>query len=398
MKILHTADWHLGQRFYDRSRIEEHRQFFDFLLEYIKTEQIDLLLVAGDVFDTANPSHEANALYHKLLFQLHSMHNCQIVIIAGNHDSPSHLSTAHEFLRECNIHVVSVLPENPTDALIEIKKEQGETLHIAAIPYLRDRDLRTATRGENIEDREESLREGIRQCYWQMAEHASSCKPLIATGHLTALGSRKSDSERAIHIGNLGSISSEDFPESFAYVALGHLHRPQAVGDRMRYSGSPIPLSFSELDVQKEMRLITVDGEELKHESVPLPCFRRLIRLQGNVDELHAQLRTLAVEDGELTPWIELTLSESSITSHQQDEYRSIAADRKAEILKIGLEKTGIPSLDMEGEHIQELQAEEVFQKRLEEYKGSIEKSQLTACFRELLMKDDELQRQRTAE
>jgi exonuclease SbcD len=393
MKILHTADWHLGQNFYERDRLEEQSQFLDFLLAQIELQAIDLLIIAGDIFDTANPPRAAEQLYYDFITRLYQLKHCEAVIIGGNHDSAPHLDAPRSVLSNLNIHVVGSIPDDPELAILRFERN-GKRLCVAAIPFLRDRDVRRAIEGESFDEMEARTKAGIVQNYRILADHCITDQQpnevLIATGHLTAVGGRLSDSERSIHIGNLGSISADQFPTEFDYVALGHLHHPQAVGDseHIRYSGSPIPLSFSESS-DKEIRLLTIeDDHRLSQQSIAVPLTRRLLRLEGSADTVLATIAELTVAEDELSPWIEVTLSEGDISPMINDQIREAAAANNTVVLKVGrklsVEQMGTLPTDSD-KAISEWEPLAVFEQRIEKYDGDIPTDTLKQCFTQVL-------------
>jgi len=394
MKILHTSDWHLGQRFYDQERHQEHALFLDFLLLTLQQQKIELLLVCGDIFDNANPSRQAERLYYDFLRRLSVLGHCQAVIVAGNHDSASHLEAPKRLLKALNIHVVGSLSEEHDDVLLQIKSqnEQDPGVWLAAVPYLRDRDLRRAVAGESFDEMEQRTKQGVIQSYAKLAtelqQRNTSGAALIATGHLTAIGSSLSDSERHIHIGSLGSISASQFPDAFDYIALGHLHRAQKVGgnETIRYSGSPLPLSFSEIKHDKTLRIIDTQADKIEQQSITLPRFRCLLSLKGSSEELQQQIAALQPKE-QLTPWLELILTDSELATNDLKQLHDSAKQQQVEILKIGLAQQHAPpaTLSESDRRIEELQPEEVFQHRLESYQGRISHETLRDCFQQLL-------------
>ncbi|GGF19022.1 exonuclease SbcCD subunit D C-terminal domain-containing protein [Hymenobacter cavernae] len=302
MRILHTADWHLGQRFIGgNERTEEHRHFLTWLVQTVREQRVEVLVVAGDVFDTGSPSNAALELYYNFLLQMQATDCRDIVIVGGNHDSPATLNAPARLLRHLRVHVVGCVPDCFEDQVIVLDDAQGKPgLVVCAIPFLRDRDVRLSVPGESAEEREIRIRQGIADHYaraaevelvWQLKEAGV---PVLATGHLYAAGGAASDSERTIHVGNLGQVSAEHFPAVFDYVALGHLHRPQRVGGRehIRYSGSPIPLSFSEIDHGKEVLLLDFVAEGVQIEALAVPGSRRLARFHGTLEEVLSKLTT----------------------------------------------------------------------------------------------------------
>jgi exonuclease SbcD len=393
MKIIHTGDWHLGQNFYERDRLEEQKCFLDYLIGQIDSHQVDLLIVAGDIFDTSNPPRAAEQLYYDFITRLHQLKHCEAIIVGGNHDSALHLDAPRSVLSNLNIHVIGSLPETPEDALMRFERD-GKSVRIAAVPFLRDRDVRRAVEGESFDEMEARTKAGIVQNYRAFADLCLADRlpneVLIATGHLTAVGGRLSESERSIHIGNLGSISADQFPKEFDYIALGHLHQPQAVGEHahIRYSGSPIPLSFSESST-KEIRLLTIaDDHSLSQQSIPIPLARRLLRLSGSADSVMLEIDQLFVDKEELAPWIEVTLTEGDVSPMINDQIREAAAGKNAVVLKVGRQLTplqmGVLSSDSD-RTINEWDPQGVFDQRIKNYAGDIPVETLKQCYTQVL-------------
>ena len=272
LTILHTSDWHLGRRLYGRMRYEEFEAFLNWLEDTISVQQVDVLIVAGDIFDTMTPSNRAQALYYKFLGKVSTLYCQHIVIVAGNHDSPTFLDAPSQVLKFLNVHVIGTACDNLDDEVLVLNDNEGEPhCIIAAVPYLRDRDVRGSVAGESADSKDANVIAGIRSHYDQVADIAKTEQhklnethqrhiPIIATGHLFAAGSKttEDDGVRELYVGNLGKISAEMFVDCFDYVALGHLHVPQRVGgcEHIRYSGSPIAMGFGEARQQKQVLLI----------------------------------------------------------------------------------------------------------------------------------------------
>ena len=297
MRVLHTADWHLGQRFIQgHERTDEHRHFLEWLVQTVKDQQVEVLVVAGDVFDTGSPSNQALELYYSFLLTMQQTSCRDIVVVGGNHDSPATLNAPARLLRHLRVHVVGCVPDCFEDQVLVLDDAAGQPgLVVCAAPFLRDRDVRLSVPGETAEEREARIKQGIADHYARLSEVEQVWQlkdlglPVLATGHLYAAGAAPSDSERTIHVGNLGQVTADHFPTVFDYVALGHLHRPQRVGGRehIRYSGSPIPLSFSEIDHPKEVLLLDfADGKLAGLQPLPVPGARRLVRFHGTLEEV----------------------------------------------------------------------------------------------------------------
>ena len=314
MRILHTSDWHLGQRLVNLERTEEHQHFLDWLLQTIKEEQVEVLLMAGDVFDTGAPSNTALRQYYNFLTKVCATCCRHIIITGGNHDSVSTLNAPKELLDCFNIKVIGGATPDPLDELIELRNEQGELqLVVCAVPFLRDRDVRLSVPGESYEEREQRIKQGIAAHYAAFVPHVQPYKeqgiPVVAMGHLFAAGGAASDSEKEIHVGNLGQIGADQFPKEFDYVALGHLHRPQQVNGthHIRYSGSPIPLSFSEVTDKKVVYVLDFEAGKLTDlRELAIPVCRKLVRFKGPLDKVKQQLAVYDNSSYTLPAWAEL--------------------------------------------------------------------------------------------
>ena len=395
MRLLHTADWHLGARLIKRDRLAEHAAFVDWLIETLRTEKIDALLLSGDVFDAANPPQEAVALYFDFLKRLADLKTVKAIITGGNHDSASHLNAPRDLLRRFDVHVFGHAGENN---LVDL----GGAV-VAAVPFLRERDLRQATAGETLATVHEQVRAAIRSHY---ATQLATCRalaqgrPIIAMGHLTVLGATTSDSERDIHIGNLGSVGADIF-DGFDYTALGHLHRPQRVAghETIRYSGSPIPLSFSEAADAKSVVLIDTQnhslapillptkaldrqengGRRIEIQTLPIPTTRQLVRVKANRASLTADLANMPAG-----AWAEVTVKLDAPEPDLDRQVREAAAGR-FEVLKVlaDLPVSETAPWQSTAPTLHDLQPRDVFRELLHE--KHIEGDELTAVFDELL-------------
>jgi len=334
-RIVHTADWHLGARLMDCERHDEHRAFLEWLLLQLVELRPDLLIVAGDIFDVAAPAQEALKLYYTFLSRVNETVQCQTLILGGNHDSPATLHAPHTVLRALNVRVVATPPADLNDAVLEF-----DHAVVCAVPYLRERDVRTAAPGQSADEVAAAIRTGITDHYRAVFTHAqakAAGRLIVGTGHLTAVGSEISPSERTIHIGNLGAVEARCF-DGFAYTALGHIHRPQSVGgdERVRYVGSPIPLSFAEVDLLKQIRVIDINGTALTQRAIPIPVFRPLLRLTTTAATLGADLAPHQGAEGDpLLPWVELTVTDCRAHPDIARQVREAAALLRLHVLKV---------------------------------------------------------------
>ena len=273
MRLLHTADWHIGQYFFGYDRKEEHKFFFEWLKKTIREYNADALLVAGDVFDSPNPSAESQKIYFRFLREVSLGNpNLQIIITAGNHDSAARLEAPGPLLEDMNIRIKGIIRKNE-DGLIDyqnlfvpLSKDNQINGWCIAVPYLRQGDYPNA----------ESYSKGVKEMYDNLYNELLKVKephvPIIIMGHLQATGSEVSENDRSERtiIGGLECISPEVFDrKDIVYTALGHLHKAQRVSGRenVRYSGSPLPMSFAEKNYKQGINLIEIEKDELKQIS-----------------------------------------------------------------------------------------------------------------------------------
>lgn len=336
MRILHTADWHLGKRLEQSDRTEEHQAFLNWLIENLQSQHIDVLIVAGDIFDTGSPSNTAFEQYYDFLRQVKNTCCREVIIIGGNHDSISTLNAPSSLLKYFNVHIMGGVPEVFSEQIIEIKNTEGQLeLVVCAVPFLRDRDIRLSIAGETLEERESRIKKGIFDHYHQFLPYISDYKlnnvPVIATGHLFAAGSSTSDSEKEIHVGNLGQIGGDQFPGAFDYVALGHIHRPQLINkmNHIRYSGSPIPLSFSETEDRKQVIVLEFTaGKLFSLQEVHIPSYRKLIRIKGDLEKVKTKLRLVEDPQTIFPAWIEVQVETETFIYDLEDQLKLLIADK----------------------------------------------------------------------
>ena len=394
MKILHTADWHLGHRLLENSQLEEQTLFLKWIENYINDEKINVLLISGDIFDSASPSNQSMKMYYNFLMKLKGTACKSVIITGGNHDSAGILNAPKELLEALSIKVVGKATENIKDEVFEIDIN-NEKVIIAAVPYLRDGDIRRAVAGESFENLTDKYKTALINHYQAAAEQCKSINtnnaPVIAMGHLFAVGGTISDSEQNIYVGTLGHIGAADFPMYFDYIALGHLHRPQVIGgnEKVRYSGSPNILSFSEVNYDKKVLVLTVEDNEITNvKDAVVPCYRNFYRITGNMTECMEQFPNLISNSYELTPWVEIMLKENH--SINTDALKKEAEKYSFEILKIALKKQqtniGIEELLKNTKSIKELLPRDVFKLKCKEMGVNLdEKPQVLDAFNEIL-------------
>ncbi|WP_413702068.1 exonuclease subunit SbcD [Psychromonas sp. KJ10-10] len=303
MKILHTSDWHLGQHFMMKSREAEHYAFLNWLIDIVEKHSIDVIVVAGDIFDTASPASYARKLYADFIVKLQTVACTNLIIVAGNHDSVAVLNESKSLLQALNVSVVAGISEDLQDHIITVADKNNNQALLCALPFLRATDVMSSESGSSASQKQMSLQQGIAQIYediYRLAceKRADMGIPIIATGHLTAVGCSVSESVRDIYIGTLTAFPAQLFP-AFDYIALGHLHRSQQVQKNpyIRYSGSPIALSFDEAKHAKQVILVDFDNnneltetkstKQVPANSIPLiseiviPAFQSLLVIKG---------------------------------------------------------------------------------------------------------------------
>jgi len=344
MKFLHTSDWHIGRSLYGRKRYDEFSAFLDWLAGFIEARGMDALLVAGDVFDTGTPSNRAQELYYGFLRRVSASCCRHVVIIAGNHDSPSFLNAPKEILKALQVHVVGAFTGNPEDEVLVLKGPSGNPeAVVCAVPYLRDRDIRIAEAGESLEDKNMRLIQGIKTHYAEIAGLAEEKRkpfgdiPVVALGHLFAAGGKtlEGDGVRELYVGSLARVGKEVFPPAFDYVALGHLHLAQTVGGdpRIRYSGSPIPMGFGEAGREKKVIRVEFQGRVPEISEHPIPCFQVLERISGDMEKILGRLFELKALGSRA--WLEIEYTGSDLVPDLQLRMEEAVAGTGMEIRRI---------------------------------------------------------------
>jgi exonuclease SbcD len=323
MKILHTADWHIGQLFHEYDRTYEHQQFLNWLVDTLQTEQIDVLLISGDVFDISNPSASSIKMFYSFLNKATRVNpDLQIIITAGNHDSASRLEAPKPLLESSNVHIIGLV-EKDAEGNIDYQKllvpihddSKNVKIWCLAIPFLRMGDYPTILNCAN------PYTEGVTALYKDAFEYASLKKQdgqtIIAMGHLHTHQAEVSDldkTERLI-MGGVECIPATAFHQDIKYVALGHIHKAQRIGgkEHIRYSGSPLPMSFSELNYKHQVIVFELDEEisELKSIEIPLSVpLQRIPQTPLPLHEVIGLLDNLPIIDNDLqtVPFLEVRI------------------------------------------------------------------------------------------
>ena len=345
MRVLHTADWHLGQHFLTgQERTTEQQAFLDWLLLTVQAQAVDTLVIAGDIFDTQSPSYTAQEQYYTFLVRMQATGCRDIVVVGGNHDSPTMLNASRQLLRQLRVHVVGGVPTDPAEQVLHLAGPDGRPgLVVCAVPFLRDRDIRLALAGESPDDRQLRIRQSIAGHYAALAELDAVRRlreqdvPVLATGHLYAAGGEaREGAERDVHIGGLGLVGAEHFPLAFDYVALGHLHRPQVVGGRqhIRYSGSPVPLSFTEADDKQQVLLLEFSGAGAPTITpLAVPVARRLQRFHGALEEVEAAILAYDNAAFALVAWADVLVRSDEAPAEVQRRVQAVLQRQKQQVV-----------------------------------------------------------------
>ena len=410
MRLLHTADWHLGQTFHQFERSYEHQRFLDWLLEILAAEEIDALLIAGDIFDNTNPSAAAQRqLYRFLAAAKQRLPRLDIVIIAGNHDSGGRLEAPVPLLEGFDITVIGHTTRDPAGAVelnrlvIPLHDSDGAiAAWCLAIPFLRPGDVpRVAIDGD-------PYLQGIKALYQQTMEWAvNRQKPgqaIIALGHCHMTGGQLSEeSERRILIGGSEALPVSLFDPAMTYVALGHLHRAQRVGgqERVRYSGSPLPMSFAEIHYPHQVIRVDLEGGLLREiKPISIPRFVELLRVPAQPappNEVLDQLAALDLADAplETQPYLEARVLFNAPESGLRTRIEAALDGKPVRFARIESNyriETGRPGADnpQSLDELERLQPDEIFKKlHLQQY-GTEPSNDLLEAFRELLLAPDE--------
>ena len=408
LRLVHTADWHLGHTLHGYDRAFEHGAFLAWLADLIEAERADALVIAGDVFDSANPPASAQRAFYAFLVEARRRRpDLETVVIAGNHDSPGRLEAPAPLLEALGVRVVGALPKTgdglDLDQLLIPLHVRGEVAAwCAAVPYLRPADLGAAGDGDD------PLVAGVARVYAEAVEAASARSgglPVLATGHCYMTGGRVSElSERRILGGNQHALPVSVFPEAVAYAALGHLHLAQAVGGRetVRYSGSPIPLALDEARYRHQVVVVELDGDGVRLAPQAAPRTVEILRVpeRGALppDELIEAVGGLELVDlpPEQWPFLDLAVRLDGPRPDLRRRLDEALDGRPARLARLMAERSGggatladaLPEAALEA-----LDPEEVFRRRWAQAHDDEPPSDLADAFLELVQSVEEADR-----
>jgi exonuclease SbcD len=419
LRLFHTADWHLGHHLHGVSRQLEHQQFLDWLLNEMHTKQADALVIAGDIFDSANPSSAAQSqLYEFLVKAKTRLPNLDVVLVGGNHDSASRLDAPSPILNALGVTVVGGLSRDDQGSidwdrlLVPLTNAAGEVkAWCGAMPFLRNADLPVVAKDginaasdteQSAEQDNDPLISGMKTLYAelfaQLQQKAGNAESLILTGHCYMVNGAVSElSERKILGGNQHALPVELFPDEIAYVALGHLHLAQKVGanEHIRYSGSPIPLSFDESDYPHQVIQVEVKaGQPVETTTIKIPRSVQLLRIPNSKDfavlpDVIGHLENLALDDlpVEQRPLLELRIRLEKPEPGLRQQIEEVIAKLPVRLLKISTAYSGseksLADLKIE-ERLEELQPLDVFQRCYQNKYDQDAPETMNALFNEL--------------
>ncbi|MFU0886577.1 exonuclease subunit SbcD [Kluyvera sichuanensis] len=370
MRIIHTSDWHLGQNFYSKSRAAEHDAFLNWLLTTAEHEQVDAIIVAGDIFDTGSPPSYARELYNRFVVNLQQT-GCHLVVLAGNHDSVATLNESRDILSFLNTTVIASAGHEP---FILNRRDGTPGAVFCPVPFLRPRDIITSqaglSGGEKVQQVLTSITDYYQQQYQQACElRGDATLPIIASGHLTTVGASKSDAVRDIYIGTLDAFPAQNFPPA-DYIALGHIHRAQKIGgsEHIRYSGSPIALSFDETGKAKSVNLVSfTDGKLADVMPLTVPVTQPLAVIKGDFDAISTQLAEWRDAAAEPSTWVDIEITSDEYLHDIQRKIQATTDDLPVDVLLVRRSREQRQRIlaSLERETLSELSVEEVFQRRL---------------------------------
>ncbi|MDP2560923.1 exonuclease SbcCD subunit D C-terminal domain-containing protein [Psychrobium sp. 1_MG-2023] len=410
MRIIHTSDWHLGHQLLGVSREFEQQQFLDWLFEQLKTQKIDALIVAGDIFDSANPPAWAWRLLYQFLAKVkQNLPKLDLLLVAGNHDSPSKLDAPDHLLKAFDIHLIGALPrlaDNQLDhdkLIIPLTDSQGNiAVRVAAVPFLRPGDLDLSTLDDSTEDK---LIAGVERIYSELAQTISQLNEpnqgSIATAHAYLVSSEISEmSERRILGGNQHALPVESFSRQFDYCALGHLHKPQQLAQQaVFYSGSPIPMSLAEKDYKHQVKLVEFTQGQLSDvQGLIVPRCVDVLKVPSYAQPLEQVLSTLASMEFEplephRQPLLEVMVLLDKPQAMLREKIAQVLSEKAVRLVKITTQyvQDKAPVTAFSDKPLDQLQPEQVFELKYHQQYNTPPPQAYQAAFSELMSQCEQI-------
>jgi len=403
IRLLHTSDWHLGIQLDSVSREEEHKRFFDWLLATLEREQVDVLIVAGDIFNTAQPSAEALRDYYEFLSRAAALgarrkQDLEVVVIGGNHDSAARLNAPRPLFDSLRVHVVGGMASahRRDSVLVPIGPPEHPELVVVAVPFVHEYHLGVRTTSRTPSQIAYDLNESFEALYRDLADEAEARwpgVPLVTTGHLTC-GRRDQEGAEIHQVGTIGALDPGLFDPRYRYVALGHLHQCFSPDEnRVWYSGSPIAMNLTEAHTPRSVLLVELDGESTRVRGLPVPTWRPLIELRGSLEAVIEGLERLDWSTPFppfVSPVVEVVDYEPRVDSLLLTACQTHAEAARPRIIRIRQERTRSPERAEADEAeqtppLRELGVEDVFERLFRQKKGRSPDLDTLIAFRSLL-------------
>ena len=389
MRILHTADWHLGQSLHGHDRGAEHDAFLSWLLDQVRRDEPHVVVIAGDVFDSSSPTSDAMARYYRFLADCRRVHpDGQIVVVGGNHDSPHRLDAPVELLAPMRIHVVGSPGHDPERLIVPIGPQGAPVGYLLAVPYLRPSDL-----GRVTAEAGDRFIEGHRAFFQRVLDalpaNATQELPLVATAHCFMAGGQQSEeSERPIQRGNQSLLPLDVIPKRVDYLALGHLHRAQRVSGAVhaRYPGSPIPLSMTERDYAHQVLRVDLEaGAPAKVKSLHVPRAASMLavpEVPAAPDAVIEALSALEVPDDPVPPYLEVRVRLTEAAPRLRQRIEEVLHDKRVRLTRIRVERTErATGVAPHAEPLQDLAPVQVFRELVAQARGAPPSRELESLF-----------------
>ncbi|SFP44649.1 exonuclease subunit SbcD [Salibacterium halotolerans] len=386
MRILHTADWHIGRTLEGRSRMAEHTTFLEELELIIQEEKADVLLIAGDVFDSVNPPADAESLFYETMARISSRFDIPVAVIAGNHDHPERLEAPRRLAKAQNIHILGYPGREPLHIPVN-----HDILQLAALPYPSEARMKTLFSRDPQETKiRQAYQKKVRELFDAMTSSFQPGHVRIGMSHVFAAGGTESDSERPIEVGGAYTLSSDAFPAGVQYTALGHLHRPQHIHHPdypVRYAGSPLAFSFSEAGHQKSVTMVDVKADDSYADVREIPLQSGSPLVQWKAEYGMDQVKSWISEKKDQDAWVELHLHLEDSPSMEDIQLIRRNHPGIVHIYPVFPKNRGKAA----AEHKKSLPIDALFQKFYEKQTGGASPDEeLVQLFMELIEKGDE--------
>lgn len=405
MRILHTADWHFGRQLEGRDRRVEQAAFVDELARIADERKVDLVLIAGDVYDSVNPPAWAEELFYEALERLSAEGKRGVVVIAGNHDQPERVRAAAPLATKHGIVLLGLPKEAPLQTPNEASPDRVRIVQggpswlelavpgcehhavVLALPYPSESRLKELlSESFTQEQMQLAFSERIARLFEELSGHFREDTVNLVTSHLFVMGGMETDSERPIQIGGALTVSPQAFPKNADYVALGHLHRLQKLSDKplVRYSGSPLSYSFSEAGQSKAVVLVdVVPGADVQEEIVYLTSGRPLARWRAT--EGIAQVEQWLAEGRDAGAWIDLELHVSDVIDPAEFQRVRKLSDDFLKIQRVVVRENSAEDEGAQRVELTELTSDQLFRRFYERRRGGEPDERLVAMFQRLL-------------